>query len=66
MKLYQKEYFNDKTMFYSVGDTRKEKLTLKYLNKLRKEKEIREFEDSYNSEMLELIYGSPENQQSNF
>lgn len=48
---------NDTTYIRDVHDTRKPKLTLKHLNKLRKIKELRSLEKYYQDEQLELIFG---------
>jgi len=47
-----------------LGDTRKPKLTLKHLNKLRKMKELRRFEKMQQSEFHQIMYGIPEEEQS--
>jgi hypothetical protein len=47
-------------------DTRKPKLLLKTLNKLRKMKELRQFEKVKQQEFIELLYGIPSEQPSTF
>ena len=47
-----------------INDTRKPPITLKTLNKLRKMRELRKFEKLQQQELIELIYGVPEEQPS--
>jgi hypothetical protein len=47
-----------------LGDSRKPKLTLKHLNKLRKMRELRRFEKLQQNDFHELMYGIPEEEQS--
>jgi len=47
-----------------LGDTRKPKLTLRHLNKLRKMRELRRFEKMQQNDFYELMYGVPKEEQN--
>lgn len=49
---------DDEFLYFSKDDSRKPRLTLRHLNKLRKLREIRSFEKEYERERLEQIYGN--------
>jgi hypothetical protein len=55
---------NDQEAMLHLGDTRKPKLTLKHLNKLRKMKELKRFEQMQKHDFLEIMYGQPEEETS--
>jgi hypothetical protein len=61
------QYRNDRLQYFSKNDTRKPKLSLRHLNKLRKTREIRQFEKAYNQDILQAVYGQPlQDQNSGF
>lgn len=49
---------DDKEDTLHMGDTRKPKLSLKHLNKLRKMRELRRFEKMQQGDFHELMYGT--------
>ena len=56
-----KEYYDmadDKHQTASMSDTRRPRLTLLHLNKLKKVREMRRFEDGKHSAQLPKIYNS--------
>ena len=55
---------NDDEDTLHLGDSRKPKLSLKHLNKLRKMRELRRFEKLQQGDFNELMYGIPEEEQS--
>jgi len=54
---------DDEDMLH-MGDSRKPRLTLKHLNKLRKMRELRRFEKLQQSDFNELMYGIPAGEES--
>ena len=58
---------NDHIEKAKIGQTRKPKLTLRHLNKLRKMREIKNLEKINMNRQLEIIYANPaENEQQTF
>jgi hypothetical protein len=57
MEFYNPE--DDNTTKRKVGDTRKTKLTLKELNKLRKIREIVRAEELEHTKFVKVMYGAP-------
>lgn len=55
---------DDQEAMLHLGDTRKPKLTLKHLNKLRKMKELKRFEQMQKHDFLAIMYGQPEEETS--
>jgi hypothetical protein len=55
---------DDQESMLHLGDTRKPKLTLRHLNKLRKMKELRRFEKLQQHDFLEIMYGVPKEDES--
>jgi hypothetical protein len=55
---------DDQEAMLHLHDTRKPKLTLRHLNKLRKMKELRHFEKLQQHDFLEIMYGLPEEEGS--
>ena len=60
---FDPEYYNpsqDKFQQAQVKDTRKPKLTIKHLNKLKKMRAAQDLENHMRTDTLEIIYGSQE------
>ncbi len=60
---FDPEYYNpsqDKFQQARVTDTRKPKLTIKHLNKLKKMRAAQDLENHMRTDTLEIIYGSQE------
>ena len=56
-----KEYYEPELDDYSVAeleDTRRPRLTLRHLNKLRKVRELRKMEQATHKEFVKTMYGS--------
>ena len=51
---------SDKLGQFQLSDTRKPKLTLKHLNKLKKMRAAQDLENHIRMDTLEIIYGAPE------
>jgi hypothetical protein len=49
---------DDKIIHQTESDTRKPKLTLRHLNRLRKMREVRSLEKIYQRDQLEAVYGA--------
>ncbi len=60
----REEYREDGIQYFTKEDSRKPRLSLKHLNKLRKTREIRNFEKEFEREQLEKIYGNNDNNES--
>ncbi len=57
-----REYYeaeDDSINTLKIDDTRRAKITLKHLNKLRKKRELDKLEDSERMQNLSKIYGKP-------
>ena len=57
-----REYYeaeDDSINTLKIDDTRRAKITLKHLNKLRKKRELDKLEDSERIQNLSKIYGKP-------
>ncbi len=60
---FDPEYYNpsqDKYQQARVKDTRKPRLTIKHLNKLKKMRAAQDLENHIRSDVLEIIYGTSE------
>lgn len=44
---------------YSLSDTRKPKVTLRHLNKLRKYREFRKIQDEERNQVVSVVYAAP-------
>jgi hypothetical protein len=62
MKIIREYYdaVDDNFTKRNVDDTRRARLTLKHVNKLRKMRELQELENQIHRERLQKIYGSSE------
>jgi hypothetical protein len=59
------EYYNpseDKFQQAQISDTRKPRLTLKHLNKLKKMRAAQDLENHMRTDTLEIIYGAPDDE----
>jgi len=57
------EYYfpeDDDSVSREMGDTRRPRLTLRHLNKIRKVKEMRKLETAAHKEFVQSMYGSQE------
>ena len=60
LKEILKEYYDPELDDYSkaeLNDTRRDRLTLRHLNKLRKVRELRKMEKATHSEFVKTMYG---------